>query len=55
VLRQVLQQGAKLVAIGVATGLAAAALLGRLIAALLYGVTPLDAPTSPSCSLRSRS
>ena len=45
VLRQVLRQGAKLTAIGIAIGLAAAALVGRTIATLLYGIKPLDAPT----------
>ncbi len=38
----ILRQGAKLAAIGVAIGLVAAALFGRLIASLLYGVKPLD-------------
>jgi len=51
VLRQVLQQGAKLAAIGVAIGLAAAALFGRLIASLLYRVKPLDAPTLVGVSI----
>ena len=51
VLRQVLQQGAKLAAIGVVIGLAAAALVGRLIASLLYGVKPLDAATLAGVSL----
>jgi len=41
----ILRQGAKLAAIGVAIGLVAAALFGRLIASLLYGVKPLDAAT----------
>jgi putative ABC transport system permease protein len=51
VLRQVLQQGAKLAAIGVVIGLAAAALLGRLIASLLYRVNPLDAATLAGVSI----
>jgi len=41
----ILRQGAKLAAIGIAIGLVAAALFGRLIASLLYGVKPLDAAT----------
>jgi putative ABC transport system permease protein len=51
VLRQVLRQGAKLAAIGVVIGLAAAALFGRLIASLLYQVKPLDAPTLAGVSI----
>ena len=41
----ILRQGAKLTAIGVAIGLVAAALFGRLIASLRYDVKPLDATT----------
>ncbi len=51
VLRQVLGQGAKLAAIGVCIGLAGAALLGRLIASLLYGVRPLDVATLAGVSI----
>jgi predicted permease len=51
VLRQVLGQGAKLAVIGVAIGLAGAALLGRLIASLLYGVTPFDTTTLAGVSI----
>jgi len=51
VLRQVLRQGAKLAAIGVAIGLGAAALFGHLIASLLYRVEPLDAPTLAGVSI----
>jgi ABC-type antimicrobial peptide transport system permease subunit len=51
VLRQVLGQGAKLAAIGVASGLIITALLGRLIASLLYGVKPLDGPTLAGVSI----
>jgi putative ABC transport system permease protein len=51
VLRQVLGQGAKLAAIGVCIGLAGAALLGRLIASLLFGVTPLDTATLAGVSI----
>jgi putative ABC transport system permease protein len=47
----VLRQGAKLAALGVAIGLTAAALLGRLIASLLYGVRPLDATTLAGVSI----
>jgi putative ABC transport system permease protein len=51
VLRQVLGQGARLAAIGVASGLIITALLGRLIASLLYGVKPLDATTLVGVSI----
>ena len=47
----ILRQGAKLAAIGVAIGLAAAGLCGRLIASLLYGVEPLDAATLAGVSI----
>ena len=47
----VLGQGAKLAAIGIASGLACAAFLGRLIVSLLYGVKPLDAVTLAGVSL----
>jgi putative ABC transport system permease protein len=51
VLRQVLGQGAKLAAIGVVSGLTITALLGRLIASLLYEVKPLDAKTLAGVSI----
>ena len=51
VLRQVLQQGAKLAAIGVTIGLLITALLGRLISSLLFGVKPLDAATLVGVSI----
>jgi putative ABC transport system permease protein len=51
VLRLVLRQAAKVVGIGVAIGLVAAALLGRLVASLLYGVRPFDAATVVTVSL----
>jgi putative ABC transport system permease protein len=51
VLRLVLRQGAKLAAIGVGMGLLITALLGRLVASLLYGVKPLDAPTLAGVSI----
>jgi putative ABC transport system permease protein len=51
VLRQVLGHGAKLAGIGVALGLVGAALLGRLISSLLYGVTPFDAGTLAGVSV----
>jgi putative ABC transport system permease protein len=51
VLRQVLGHGAKLAAIGVVIGLAVAAVFGRLIASLLYGVKPLDAATLAGVSV----
>ena len=47
----ILRQGAKLAAIGIAIGLVAAALFGRLIASLLYGVKPLDAATLAGVSI----
>jgi predicted permease len=47
----ILRQGAKLAAIGVAIGLVAAALFGRAIASLLYGVKPLDAATLAGVSI----
>jgi putative ABC transport system permease protein len=47
----ILRQGAKLAAIGLAIGLVAAALFGRLIASLLYGVKPLDAATLAGVSI----
>ena len=45
VLRLVLGQAAKLAAIGIALGLAAAALVVRLIASLLFNVAPFDPAT----------
>ena len=51
VLRLVLGQGAKLAGIGVAIGLTASALLGRLIASLLFEVKPLDAATLVGVSI----
>jgi putative ABC transport system permease protein len=45
VLRLVIAGGFKIVAIGIAIGLAAAAALSRLLATLLFGVKPLDPPT----------
>jgi len=45
VLGLVLRQAGKLAALGIAIGLAAAAMLGRLIASLLYGVKPFDVAT----------
>ncbi len=51
VLRAVLGQSAKLVGIGIAIGLIGAALLGRLIRSLLYGVAPSDAGTLAGVSV----
>jgi hypothetical protein len=45
VLRQVMGQGLKLTIIGVIAGLAGALALNQLIASLLFGVQPTDAPT----------
>jgi hypothetical protein len=51
VLRSSVDPAAKLVAIGICAGLAGALLLARLIASLLYGVTPFDALTLASVSI----
>jgi putative ABC transport system permease protein len=51
VFAMVLMHAAKLAGIGVAIGLVAAALTGRLIASLLYGVKPLDAATLAGVSI----
>jgi putative ABC transport system permease protein len=45
ILRLVLAQGAALIAAGVAGGLAAALLSTRYLGALVFGVSPMDAPT----------
>lgn len=51
VLRMMLQQGMKLAAIGMAIGLAAALVLTRLLANLLYGVSTTDAVAFVGVSL----
>ena len=51
VLKMVVRQGAILVAIGIAAGLAAALGLTRLMASLLYGVRPTDPLTFAAVSL----
>jgi putative ABC transport system permease protein len=51
VLRLVLGQAAKLVGVGICLGLVGAMLLTRLIASLLYGITPFDAATFASVSV----
>jgi len=51
VLRLVLGQAVRLVSFGICLGLIGATLLARLIASLLYGVTPFDAPTLASVSV----
>jgi len=45
VLRQVLYQGMAFVGIGIVIGLAAALMLGRVVQALLYNVSPRDPVT----------
>jgi ABC-type antimicrobial peptide transport system permease subunit len=45
VMQLVLGQAAKLVGMGIALGLAGAVLLSQMIAALLYGVAPVDGVT----------
>jgi putative ABC transport system permease protein len=45
IMRMVIREGMRLVVIGVVIGLAAALVLGRGIAALLYGVSPTDPAT----------
>lgn len=51
VLRLVLREAVKLVCVGICIGMVGAALLARLIASLLYGVTPFDSATLGSVSL----
>jgi len=51
VLRMVLWQGLKLVALGVGLGLAASFAATRLVASLLFGVTPTDPVTFAGASL----
>ena len=51
ILRAVLAQAAKLVSIGISLGIIGAVLLARLIATLLYGVTPFDIVTLVSVSV----
>jgi putative ABC transport system permease protein len=43
--RLVMAQGLRPVAVGVAVGVVAAAAVGRVLGAMLFGVSPLDAPT----------
>jgi putative ABC transport system permease protein len=51
IVQLVLVRAAKLVAIRVCAGLAGALLLARLIASLLYGITPFDMLTLASVSI----
>ena len=45
VMRVVMADGLKLAVAGVAAGIAMAAIMSRLMNGMLYGITPLDAPT----------
>jgi putative ABC transport system permease protein len=45
ILRMVLESGARLIAIGIAVGVAVSFALGRVVSSLLFGVTPSDAST----------
>ena len=49
--RMVMGQGGRLALIGVALGIVASLLLGKLVSALLFGVTAFDAPTIGTVSL----
>ena len=51
ILRSVLAEAGKLVGVGISLGIIGAALLARLISALLYGVTPFDIATLLSVSI----
>jgi putative ABC transport system permease protein len=51
VLGLVMKQGAGMVAIGIAVGLATAFALTRLMASLLFGVTATDLPTFASVTI----
>ncbi len=51
VMRMVVRQGMKLVAIGAAIGLTAALVLTRMMTSLLYGVSPTDPLTLGAISL----
>ena len=44
-MRVVLSGGLKMCAAGIVTGIAAALMLGQVLAGLLFGVTPYDVPT----------
>jgi ABC-type antimicrobial peptide transport system permease subunit len=49
--RLIVGQGLKLLSLGVALGLLGAIALSRLVASLLFGVTPYDLPTFGAVSL----
>ena len=51
VARVILTDGAKIAAAGVGAGLVLAVSMSRLVHGMLYGITPLDAPTYAGAAL----